>query len=91
MGTAGVTRSAEITGSKTMVVEADKALSAASYASAAALATGGGFALNEWLMVGGFALAVATFLVNVHYRRKSDKRHQQLHDHEMRARSRHRG
>lgn len=33
-----------------------------------------GLNVMEWAAVGGFALALITFFVNVYYRRKADKR-----------------
>ncbi|MBN1088111.1 hypothetical protein JNO11_04490 [Pantoea sp. 1B4] len=34
--------------------------------------------LNEWLAVGGFILAIATFIVNIHFQRKRDRREERM-------------
>lgn len=36
--------------------------------------------LSDWLALGGFLVAVATFGVNIHYRRKRDARDKRLAD-----------
>lgn len=57
---------------------ADKLTTAAAYTTSGATFLAGSMSLNEWLAVGGFILAVATFCVNVYFQRKRDKREERL-------------
>lgn len=43
----------------------------------AATATAGALTFNEWLAVGGFLIALASFFVNWYYQHKRDKREQE--------------
>ena len=58
---------------------AEVSASSTTYA-ASAVTMVAGMSVNEWLAIGGFLLAVLTFSVNWHYRRREDKRKQQAHD-----------
>lgn len=53
---------------------ADKVTTAAAYATSGATFLAGSMSLNEWLALGGFILAVITFVINFHYQRKRDRR-----------------
>ncbi|HCT7429064.1 holin [Klebsiella aerogenes] len=53
---------------------ADKVTTAAAYTTSGATFLAGSMSLNEWLAFGGFVLAVFTFVINLHYQRKRDRR-----------------
>lgn len=59
----------------------DKAATNASYITSGGSTVFGLLTFNEWLALGGFALAVLTFLVNWWYRRK----HYQLEERKIAA------
>ena len=61
-----------------MKIMADKVTTSAAYATSGATLLAGSLSLNEWLAVGGFILAVATFCVNVYFQRKRDRREERL-------------
>lgn len=48
----------------------------ASYISSGAIAGAGAWTVNEWLMVGGFLLGLATFAVNWYFKLRRDQREQ---------------
>lgn len=56
----------------------DKVATTAAYTTSGATFLAGSLSLNEWLAIGGFALAIATFCVNVYYQRKRDRREDKL-------------
>lgn len=53
---------------------ADKVTTAAAYTTSGATFLAGSMSLNEWLAFGGFVLAAFTFVINLHYQRKRDRR-----------------
>lgn len=57
---------------------ADKVTTAAAYTTSGATFLAGSMSLNEWLAVGGFMLAIATFIVNIYFQRKRDKREERM-------------
>jgi len=57
-----------------MKTMADKVTTAAAYTTSGATFLAGSMSLNEWLAIGGFILAMATFCVNVYFQRKRDRR-----------------
>jgi 4-hydroxybenzoate polyprenyltransferase len=61
-----------------MKTMADKITTAAAYSTSGATFLAGSMSLNEWLAVGGFILAVATFAVNIYFQRKRDRREERL-------------
>lgn len=61
-----------------MKIMADKVTTSAAYATSGATFLAGSLSLNEWLAVGGFILAIATFCVNVYFQRKRDRREERL-------------
>ena len=61
----------------------DRVSTAASYAVSAGSFGLGALTLSEWLMIVGTILALATFAVNTHYKRKEDRRKDEYHRHLM--------
>jgi len=61
-----------------MKTMADKVTTAAAYTTSGATFVAGSLSLNEWLAIGGFILAIATFCVNVYFQRKRDRREERL-------------
>lgn len=61
-----------------MKTMADKVTTVAAYSTSGATFLAGSMSLNEWLAVGGFILAVATFGVNIYFQRKRDRREERL-------------
>lgn len=56
----------------------DKVSTATAYTTSGATFIAGSMSLNEWLAIGGFTLAVFTFVVNVYFQRKRDKREERM-------------
>lgn len=52
----------------------DKVTTTAAYVTSGATFISGSVSLNEWLTIGGFILAVLTFLVNFYFQKKRDIR-----------------
>ncbi|WP_020408939.1 HP1 family phage holin [Hahella ganghwensis] len=54
---------------------------AASYFTSVGIGVAGSMTFNQWLALGGFGLAAATFCVNWYYKRKEFKLKEEYHNH----------
>lgn len=59
----------------------DKVTTAAAYGTSGATFIAGSMSLNEWLAIGGFILAVLTFVINFYFQRKRDRREERAWRH----------
>lgn len=71
-----------------MKVNAESIPPASSYTTNGAVVIWGALTLNQALMIIGTVLAVATFMVNLHFQRRRDKREQEFHGRRMKSKPR---
>lgn len=66
-----------------MTIKSESAASATSYFSNGLVVTWGAFTFNEFMILIGTILTLATFAVNFYFQKRRDRREQEFHDRRM--------